>query len=68
MDIPYQAINAETLNSMIEEFVTRDGTDYGEQVLTLEAKVAQVLTLLTVGKAAIMYDESLEICEIVMVD
>jgi len=68
MDIPYQSINPQTLGNMIEEFVTRDGTDYGEQELTLEAKVAQVLGLLKSGKAAIQYDESLEICEIVMVN
>lgn len=68
MDIPYQAINAQTLRSMIEEYVTRDGTDYGEQELTLEAKVVQVLALLKSGQAAIRYDESLEICEIVMVN
>ena len=66
MDIPYQAVPAETLGNMIEEFVTRDGTDYGEQELTLEAKVAQVMSQLKAGKAAIQYDESLEICEIVL--
>lgn len=66
MDIPYQAIPAETLGNMIEEFVTRDGTDYGELELTLEEKVAQVMSQLKLGKAAIQYDESLEICEIVL--
>jgi len=68
MDIPYQAINTQTLRSMIEEFVTRDGTDYGEQELTLDTKVEQVIGFLKVGKAVVQYDESLEICEIVMVD
>ena len=68
MDIPYQAINAQTLRNMIEEFVTRDGTDYGEQELTLEAKVEQVLASLKTGKVVVQYDESVEICEIVMVN
>ena len=68
MDIPYQAINAQTLRNMIEEFVTRDGTDYGEQELTLEAKVEQVLASLRTGKVVVQYDESLDICEIVMVN
>jgi len=66
MEIPYQAVQAETLGNMIEEFVTRDGTDYGEQEIDLEDKVAQVLSLLKAGKAAIQYDEALEICEIVL--
>lgn len=68
MDIPYQAINTQTLRNMIEEFVTRDGTDYGEQELTLDTKVEQVIGFLKVGKAVVQYDESLEICEIVMVN
>ena len=66
MEIPYQAIAADTLRNMIEEFVTRDGTDYGEQELTLEAKVAQVLAFLKSGDAVIQYDEAMEMCEIVM--
>ncbi|EGG98200.1 hypothetical protein imdm_378 [gamma proteobacterium IMCC2047] len=66
MDIPYQAIPKETLSNMIEEFVTRDGTDYGECELSLEEKVVQVMSLLKQGKAAIQYDESMEICEIVL--
>ena len=68
MDIPYQAINAQTLRNMIEEYVTRDGTDYGEQELTLDAKVEQVLAGLKTGKMVVQYDESMEICEIVMVN
>lgn len=67
MNIPYQAIHEDTLRNMIEEYVTRDGTDYGEQEMSLEAKVAQVLALLKTGDVAIQYDEALEICEIVMV-
>ena len=55
MDIPYQAINAQTLRNMIEEFVSRDGTDYGEQELTLEAKAEQVLGLLKSGQAVIQF-------------
>jgi uncharacterized protein len=66
MEIPYQAVSPETLGNMIEEFVTRDGTDYGEQETSLEDKVTQVVGLLKAGKAAIQYDESLEICEIVL--
>lgn len=66
MEIPYQAIPEQTLRNMIEEFVTRDGTDYGEQETPLDDKVTQVLDLLKTGKATIQYDESVEICEIVL--
>ena len=68
MEIPYQAIPAATLQNLIEELVTRDGTDYGEQELALEQKVVQVRALLESGKAVIQYDESLELCEIRMTE
>lgn len=68
MDIPYQAIAPETLRNMVEELITRDGTDYGEQELTLEAKVMQVIAKLQSGEATIKYDEELEICEIVLTE
>lgn len=66
MEIPYQAIAPDTLRNMIEELITRDGTDYGDQEQTLEAKVGQVIAKLQCGQAMIMYDESLEMCEIVL--
>lgn len=66
MEIPYQALNPETLNNLIEELVTRDGTDYGECELTLEQKVAQVKTRLVDGEAIICYDEKSELCEIIL--
>ena len=52
------------LQGMIEEFVTRDGTDYGEQETELAKKVAQVRVQLQKGQAGIFFypdDESFEI-------
>lgn len=45
---------------MIEEFVTRDGTDYGEEEVSLEEKVAQMMSLLQQDKAVIWFDEITE--------
>ena len=42
MIVPWQEIPPETLDNLIEEFVTRDGTDYGEQEIRTDTKVAQV--------------------------
>ena len=67
MDIPFQAIARQTLYNMIEELITRDGTDYGEYEMELAEKVAQVMLQLEKGDAVIQYDEALEICEIVLV-
>ena len=53
--IPYDQLSPEALQGVIEEFVTRDGTDYGEVEIPLETKVAQVMTQLRSGKAVIVF-------------
>ena len=40
---------------MIESFVLREGTDYGERELTLDDKVARVMMLLERGEAKILF-------------
>ncbi|WP_460549631.1 YheU family protein, partial [Geodermatophilus aquaeductus] len=42
MIIPWQDLAPETLDSLIESFVLREGTDYGEHERSLEQKVADV--------------------------
>ena len=59
MDIPYQQLQPETLRALIEEFVTRSGTDYGAREASLEAKVEQVLRQLETSKAQIVFDAEL---------
>lgn len=46
-------MSSSTLQGMIEEFVTRDGTDYGEQETELAKKVARVKAQLQKGPAGI---------------
>ena len=41
---------------MIESFVLREGTDYGEREYSLEQKVAQVQAQLERGQARILFD------------
>ncbi len=60
MEVPYDQIPADALRAMIEEFVTRDGTDYGEEEVSLEEKVAQMMSLLQQDKAVIWFDEITE--------
>lgn len=60
MRVPPQAIPAETLQNLIEEFVTRDGTDYGEREISLSERVTQVERLLAQGEMAIWFDEATE--------
>ena len=56
---PYQ-LAPETLRSIIEEFVTRDGTDLVEA----ETKVRKVATLLQHGEVEIWFDEATRSCNI----
>jgi len=53
--IPYKQLSSEALQGIIEEFVTRDGTDYGEVEVSLETKVTQIHSQLKSGKAVIVF-------------
>lgn len=68
LKIPYDQLNSETLNGVIEEFVTRDGTDYGEIEVSLETKISRVLGQLKSGKAVIVFDQKTETCTILKND
>ncbi|MCP4002632.1 MAG: YheU family protein [bacterium] len=56
-------LSPEALHGIIEEFVTRDGTDMVEG----ETKVREVLDLLERGEVEIWFDETTRTCNIVVV-
>ena len=64
MIIPHQMLSSEALHGVIEAFVTREGTDYGAQDVSLATKVWQVRQQLDAGTAVIVYDEGTESCTI----
>lgn len=64
MIIPYEQLKPETLKSIIEEFVTREGTEYGLEDVSLDTKVDQVIAQLKAGKAEINYDPKMQSCSI----
>lgn len=57
MIIPWQDLPAATLDNLIESFVLREGTDYGEESFSLAEKVAQVRLQLERGDVVILYSE-----------
>lgn len=57
MIIPWQEIAPETLDSLIESFVLREGTDYGEHERSLNDKVAEVKQQLKTGEAVLVWSE-----------
>lgn len=64
LNIPYDRLDPDTLRTLIEEFVTRDGTDYGEIEVPLERKVEQVYKELKSGRALILFDTEDQTCHI----
>ncbi|HWK55013.1 MAG TPA: YheU family protein, partial [Hyphomicrobiales bacterium] len=62
MLIPPDALAPATLRNLVEEFVTREGTDYGDYHHTLADKVAQVLKQLEQGSIVILYDPHTNSC------
>lgn len=57
MIIPWQDLAPETLDSLIESFVLREGTDYGEQERSLTQKVVDVKRQLQSGEAVLVWSE-----------
>jgi uncharacterized protein YheU (UPF0270 family) len=65
--IPHRELSAEALRGVLESFVLREGTDYGEREVSLDQKVAEVLRQLERGEAQIIFDSALETVDIVRV-
>jgi uncharacterized protein YheU (UPF0270 family) len=59
-------LEPDTLRAVIESFVLREGTDYGEHETSLEEKVAQVLIQLRRGEAHITFDPATESINVVV--
>ena len=64
--IPHRELSSEALRGVMESFVLREGTDYGEREVSLEQKVAQVLRQLERGEAQIIFDATLQSIDIVV--
>jgi uncharacterized protein YheU (UPF0270 family) len=58
--VPHSALNPATLESLVEEFITREGTDYGQREYTLEEKKATVMRQIVAGDVEILFDPESE--------
>ncbi|MCS5637827.1 MAG: YheU family protein [Myxococcota bacterium] len=56
VEVPHSDLAPETLRNLAEEFVTRDGTDYGAEEKTLDEKVAGLMGELEAGEAKIYFE------------
>lgn len=55
--IPIDRLSPEALRGVIEEFISRSGTDYGETEVSLETKYGQVKDKLISGSAVLIFDD-----------
>lgn len=65
--IPYTELSEEALRGVLESFVLREGTEYGERDFSLDQKVAHVTRQLRRGEAQIVFDPGSETIDIVVV-
>ena len=60
MIIPYEQLSSDALQGLIEEFITREGTDYGEEEISLSVKVEQIKQLLKRREIVVVFDTTSE--------
>ena len=66
VEVPHEQIELSALRRLIEEFIERDGTFYGEVELSMDEKVDMVIEQLKSGEAVITWDLYLESSNIVL--
>lgn len=65
VEIPLTELDPELLRAVIESFVLREGTDYGEREVSLDDKVRHVVRQIERGEAKIIFDPETESVDIV---
>jgi len=66
--IPVNKLSATALKGVIEEFITRRGTDYGAVEASMETKFKQVNNQLKNGLAVLVFDDETETTNIFLAD
>ena len=62
IEIPLDRLSPDILNAVIEEFILREGTDYGVSEISMDSKIAQVRRQLDHGDVLITFDPVTENC------
>ena len=65
IDIPPDRLPRDTLEAIVESFVLREGTDYGDREFSLTSKIAQVIRQIEKGEIVITYDSVSETCNLI---
>lgn len=62
--IPWDQLSPEGLHGLVEEYITREGTDYGEREFSLTEKVEQVTAQIKRGEVLIVFDDKSKTCNL----
>jgi uncharacterized protein YheU (UPF0270 family) len=65
--VPHTELSEDALRGVVESFVLREGTEYGEKDFSLAQKLAHVIRQLERGEAQIVFDPGSETIDIVVV-
>jgi uncharacterized protein YheU (UPF0270 family) len=65
IEIPLDRVNPDTLQKMVEEFVTREWSELSDSGFTLEEKVGQVMQQLKDNRAKIVFEIQTETWNII---
>ena len=66
--IPVNKLSAKALQGVIEEFISRSGTDYGAIEASMETSISQVRAKLKSGSAVLVFDDETETTNIFLSD
>jgi uncharacterized protein YheU (UPF0270 family) len=65
MLIPHDLLESDTLARLLEDFVTRDGTDNGDET-PLHVRVERARRALEKGQAVIVFDADTQQCQLML--
>ena len=64
IEVPPQRLDDDILQALLEEYASRDGTDYGERECSLEQKVESLLGMIEARELSILFDLESEQCDL----
>ncbi|WP_444919483.1 YheU family protein [Microbulbifer sp. CnH-101-G] len=68
MIIPFTQLDPNTLQNLLEEYATREGTEYGEREVELPEKVASLRRQMQSGEVVIWFDPGEETVNLVLAE
>jgi len=66
--IPFQKLSKDALEGVLEEFINREGTDYGAIEMSFNDKCDQVLAQIKQGQVLIVFDHDSQSVSLMLKD